>query len=246
MNSPWYLWPLVLTPVVAMTITTAVTVFKRRSAAALGFAGLWLAWTAVATWLAADDAFRQSPGTTNLAAPLAVAGGVALLVLLSRIPAVAAQMAGPADKLVVPHAYRVTGAVFLIAMVLGLLPPVFALPAGLGDMAVGIGAMVIAGSRRRDRMPSQKTLIWFNILGMLDLVVAVAIGALAGLGPAQLIHSSPSTQAVTLLPLVLIPTVAVPLLAALHVVSLIRLRQRHTEPNTVPIGHQPHRRLQGM
>jgi len=89
-------------------------------------------------------------------------------------------------------------------------------------------------------------LVWFNVLGIFDLVVAVGIGGLAGLGPGQLIHSSPSTLAVTLLPLVLIPAVGVPLAVALHVVSLLRLRERRTEPDTVPIGHKPLGQLQGM
>ncbi|HZM82585.1 MAG TPA: hypothetical protein VFC19_43265 [Candidatus Limnocylindrales bacterium] len=245
MTLPWYLWPLVLIPVVAITLTTTATVFKRKSVAGLGFAVLWLAWTAVAVWLGANDVFRQSPGATNLTVPAAVVGGTVLLVLLSRIPAVAAQMAGPTVKLVVPQAYRITGGVFLIAMALGQLPPVFALPAGLGDIAVGAGALAIVFSGHQ---PSRKTLVWFNILGILDLVVAVGIGALAGLGPAQLIHTSPSTLAVTTLPLALIPTVAVPLVAALHVVSLLRLRDTEptTDPTTVPIGHQMRGRLQEM
>jgi hypothetical protein len=230
MTVPWYLWPLLLIPVVAMTITTAVTSFKRRSVAGLGFAALWLAWLATATGLAVNDGFRQDPLVANPAVPAAVFGGAALLVLLSRIPAVAAQLAEPAAKFVVPHAYRLAGVVFLIALAVGLLPPVFALPAGLGDMAVGAAALVL--SRRR---PGRKALVWFNILGLLDLVVAVGIGALAGLGPGQLIHTSPSTEAVTLAPLVLIPAVAVPLLAALHVVSLTRLRERSSAAKTVQI-----------
>jgi hypothetical protein len=53
------------------------------------------------------------------------------------------------------------------------------------------------------------------------LAVAVTIALLATLGP---VHVTPSTEALTLLPLILVPTVAVPLAVALHVVSLRRLR----------------------
>jgi hypothetical protein len=67
--------------------------------------------------------------------------------------------------------------------------------------------------------------VWFNVLGLLDLVVAVSIGFLAGLGPAQLLPVSPSTVEVTLLPLALIPSTAVPLALALHIRSLLRLRR---------------------
>jgi hypothetical protein len=62
--------------------------------------------------------------------------------------------------------------------------------------------------------------LWFNILGLVDLVVAVGVGYLAGLGPVRILDVTPSTQAITLLPLALIPLTAVPLAAALHVVSL--------------------------
>jgi hypothetical protein len=66
-------------------------------------------------------------------------------------------------------------------------------------------------------------------------VVAVSIGGLAGLGPAHVIDSTPSTIEVTLLPLALIPTTAVPLAVALHIVSLRRLRRpvAVAEPVTV-------------
>jgi hypothetical protein len=59
----------------------------------------------------------------------------------------------------------------------------------------------------------------FNVLGILDLVVAGIMGFLL-LG---LIEVTPSTEALTLLPLALIPTAAVPLTVALHIVSLRRL-----------------------
>jgi hypothetical protein len=68
----------------------------------------------------------------------------------------------------------------------------------------------------------------FHLLGLLDLVVAVGIGFLAGLGPHPLIDVTPSTEAVTRLPLVLIPVALVPLAAALHIQALRRLRNAAT------------------
>lgn len=232
MDIPWYLWPLVVIPVVAITLTTAVTAFQKRSVAGIGFAGLWLAWLGLSTWL-------NGPRV-----PVAVFGGVALLVLLSRVPAVSARLADPV-KLVVPQTFRVAGGVFLLAMALGLLPPVFAVPAGLGDIGIGIAALFIV--RSAARRTSRKALVWFNLLGIVDLVVAVGIGALAGPGPVQLMHPSPSTAAVTQLPLLLIPAAAVPLAAALHLVSLTRLRERHSQPRpTVLIGPEPDGQLHAL
>jgi hypothetical protein len=61
----------------------------------------------------------------------------------------------------------------------------------------------------------------FNVLGILDLAVAVSIAFL--LGPFGPFEVTPSTAPLRLLPLALIPTTAVPLAIALHIVSLRRL-----------------------
>jgi hypothetical protein len=66
--------------------------------------------------------------------------------------------------------------------------------------------------------------VWFNLFGLLDLVVALTIGFLAGLGPWRPLDITPSTEPLSLLPLALVPTVAVPLSIALHLVSLRQLR----------------------
>jgi hypothetical protein len=57
-------------------------------------------------------------------------------------------------------------------------------------------------------------------LGILDLVVAVSIAFLLF----EFVEVTPSTAPLRLLPLALIPTVAVPLAVALHIVSLRQLR----------------------
>jgi hypothetical protein len=66
--------------------------------------------------------------------------------------------------------------------------------------------------------------VWFNVLGIADLAVAVGIGFLAGPGPTNLLHVTPTTEALTMLPLALIPATAVPLAVALHLVCLQHLR----------------------
>jgi hypothetical protein len=117
----------------------------------------------------------------------------------------------------------IEGVVFLILMLQGHLPAVFALPAGLGDIAIGLSAPFVA--RRLARNPRARGAIRFNVLGIVDLVVALGIGFFAGLGPVRLFHGAASTLPLSQLPLALIPTVAVPTAIALHIVSLVRLRQ---------------------
>lgn len=57
-----------------------------------------------------------------------------------------------------------------------------------------------------------------QVLGIVDLVVAFTTSTLFGL-----VHINPSNDAPALLPLALVPTTAVPLTAALHILSLRRL-----------------------
>lgn len=47
--------------------------------------------------------------------------------------------------------FRVEGAAFLVVMALGKLPAGFALPAGLGDIAIGLGGIHLARNLRQSR-----------------------------------------------------------------------------------------------
>jgi hypothetical protein len=230
---PFYLWALVLIGVIGIPATAAVGLFGSAVAAggnrrvagtvAAGFAVLWAAWIILSAVLADGGAYRQSTSETRPWIGVAAGGALVAALLGTAIPAVGKALDAPGAlaRLTVPHAFRVVGVAFIVVMALGKLPAVFALPAGLGDIAVGIAAPFIA---RRLAGGDRSGAIWFNILGLLDLIVAVSIGFLAGLGPSRLLDISPSTADVALLPLVLIPTTAVPLALALHVASLIRLR----------------------
>lgn len=122
--------------------------------------------------------------------------------------------------------YRVFGVIFLLLYFAGMLPGAFALPAGIGDIAVGLAAAVVAylyatGYRRA----CLAVLIW-NVLGIADLVLAVAAGFLSSPGPFHVLARDHPNTMITAFPLVLIPTFAVPLSILLHLASLRVLRQR--------------------
>jgi hypothetical protein len=122
---------------------------------------------------------------------------------------------------VLPHTLRILGVVFLILMIQGHLPAVFALPAGLGDIAIGVAAPLLA--RRLARGSTHRAaVVRFHLLGILDLVVAAGIATLVTFG---LLDVTPSTEALRLLPLALVPTAAVPLAVVLHLVCLRQLRR---------------------
>ena len=160
--------------------------------------------------------------------PVAAAGFLGLLLALRRIPVVARALAAPGtvSRLELPHSFRVAeGAAFLLIMTLGHLPALFALPAGLGDIAAGIAAPLVA--RRLAQGTGRRAALWFTAFGMTDLVNALTLGALTGFA---LINVTPSGAPISELPLALIPTAAVPLLLALHITSVSALARAPRTP----------------
>ncbi|MES2392728.1 MAG: hypothetical protein V4555_13870, partial [Acidobacteriota bacterium] len=124
------------------------------------------------------------------------------------------------------QAWRVGGFVFLVLARYAILPPEFALSAGWGDITIGATATLVA---LRLSTPQHKTsfVIW-QILGITDLIVAVSLGATTNLFHP---HSIPTTP-MSVLPLSLIPTFAVPLLLVVHIICIaqaLRWKQPSTE-----------------
>ena len=226
---PAYVWALVLTGVIGIPATTSVMLYRSTLAAGLGrrtattvtvvaAAGLG-GWILASGLLARAGIYHQEPGHFRPWIGLAFAGYLTALLAASRIPTVARILAAPGSlaRLTLPHTLRVVGVLFLLVMALGHLP----LPAGLGDIAVGLAAPSIA--RRLTTDGDHTGALRFHLLGILDLVVAITIGYLAGLGPYRPLDITPSTEPLSLLPLALVATVAVPTALALHVVALTRL-----------------------
>jgi hypothetical protein len=123
------------------------------------------------------------------------------------------------------QAWRFAGFAFLALYAHRVLPGLFAWPAGLGDMAIGITApwVILALIRRPEFAASRPFVIW-NLLGILDLVVAVGTGAL-GSGLAVGITGDVTTAPMAQLPLVLVPGYLVSLFIMLHLVALFQARR---------------------
>lgn len=118
---------------------------------------------------------------------------------------------------------RVVGAGFLFLWAFGHLPPLFALPAGWGDVLVGVLAPFVAVRLARDPGFLTSTSCWrFHALGTVDFVGAIGTGILArGTFPAL---SGPATTGVLgELPLVMIPGFAVPLWICLHLAAFAQI-----------------------
>jgi hypothetical protein len=122
--------------------------------------------------------------------------------------------------------FRVEGAIFLILLAAGRLPGVFAWPAGVGDILVGLLAPIVGAAymRRPDDMAGR--LRAWNLLGLLDLIVAVTTGFLSSPSPLQLFAFDRPNVLISAFPLVMIPVFLVPFAVLLHLASLAKLRQR--------------------
>lgn len=136
--------------------------------------------------------------------------------------------------LTIVQTWRVGGITFVVLEAFHLLPAVFALPAGLGDFAIGVTAPLVAFYLAQGRR--KNSFILWNILGVIDLVNAVTLGVLAS--PALgILRPEVSTDAMTVLPLSLIPTFTVPLLLILHIISITQaLRWQTRTANSL---HEP-------
>jgi hypothetical protein len=118
--------------------------------------------------------------------------------------------------LIAVQTWRVVGIAFLWGMTLGIVEPAFAIPAGVGDVLIGVTAIPFAIFLWKGYSWSKYAVVVWSVLGIADLVNAITLGAI--------INPVFSTSIFSTFPWILFPTVAVPLGVALHGVILYRLR----------------------
>ncbi len=176
--------------------------------------GVWLA-AAVAAGAAGKVAALQPPQPQVLLAALTIATLVAGRFWGSfRLWAWSIDLRVP----VALHLTRVVGFYFMYLAGHGGLPETFAVPAGVGDVAVAVWAAVLlisgppATARRRVAY-----YVW-NAFGLADILLVVASAASHALADPASMH------ALLMLPLSLLPTFLVPLIIASHVLIFARLR----------------------
>jgi hypothetical protein len=119
--------------------------------------------------------------------------------------------------LVAVQTYRIGGIAFLWGMTQGILDPAFAIPAGVGDILIGLTAIPFAIFLWRGYSWSKYALVVWSVLGIADLVNAITLG--------QITNPDFSTSTMATFPWILVPTVGVPLALALHGITLYRLRK---------------------
>jgi len=115
--------------------------------------------------------------------------------------------------------YRVLGVSMAIQALKGALPAVFGLPAGFGDLFIGLTALLAAAAFASGTTSGKIVFVLWNVLGLLDLLIAVSTAALA----ASLLAGPVTMAPMRLYPLSLVPAFGVPLAFILHFTGLAQL-----------------------
>lgn len=174
---------------------------------------IWLAGATAVGLTGVLGTFRFGPQLFALALT------VAAVYVSTRVAGVRQSVdAVPLRALIGIHAARFIGIAFLILAARGVLSPLFAERAGWGDITTAAIAVVLVLVGLVTTVPRRVLLAW-NVLGMLDLIVAVGTAVFVVVR-----GDVPGMEPLLTLPFILVPIFAVPLLFATHVALFRRLR----------------------
>lgn len=185
------------------------------------------AWLALVIVLAGRGGFVATPGAPPLALLIGLVGplGIFLIAYQTIRPLRDFVLSADLRLIVGMQAWRWAGFGFLTLYTYHVLPGIFAWPAGVGDMLVGITAVsVLASLLRNPKFAASKRFVLWNLLGILDLAVAVSIGAVVPLFAPNL-YQSANMGSMSMLPLILIPAFLVPTFLMLHLTALFQSRR---------------------
>jgi hypothetical protein len=184
-------------------------------------------WLGLIFLLGAQGAFAQPPDSPPL--PIFFGFAIPLAVFFAAYfgwSAFRAFVLGADLRLVAAiQAWRWAGLGFLSLYAHGVLPGLFAFPAGLGDMAIGVSApWIVLGLIRHPSFATSRRYVMWNIMGIIDLVVAVSMGTICS-GFLHGLTGNVTTSPMSQLPEVLIPAYFVPLFIMLHFTALSQARR---------------------
>jgi hypothetical protein len=202
----------------------------------IGMALAIAAWFGISSGMAAAGDFSSANGAfalpllgLSLLVPLAI--GVAVVLFVAPIRQLVSQPAVQTTVIAVHSLRVVEGSGFLLMAALGVLPAIFAIPAGAGDVIAGLAAFSAIRWLRAGRWGS---VVAWNLFGVLDLLNAAVLGVITSPGQLNLLHSTPTTAWLLVEPLVVIPTFVVPFYLLLHFISLRYLASARSQAQTAP------------
>ena len=184
-------------------------------------AGLLAAWLVFALSSSALHLYEAAPNTPPIALGLAVVMPVVLFLLwFASSPGFRQFILSLSPRAVtLVQSVRVAGIVFLALGTYKILPAYFALSAGWGDIIIGatapFAALMLANPAHR------RGFIFWQLVGIADLVNALALGTLSGVIDPHGISTAP----MAVLPMSYITTFAVPVFLILHIICIAQARR---------------------
>jgi hypothetical protein len=197
---------------------------KGYSKLTAGLITVWFAFSIIASGL---NVFDTSPNLPPLRLLLAVLIPIVLFAAwYMRSAAFRAYVLSLDPRtLTAVQSWRIAGFVFLVLYSYRMLPGMFALPAGWGDIFIGATALLVAAKWATPTY--RKSFIFWQWLGVADLMTAMVAGA-AGrfIRPEDFTGASGfATSSMTALPLSLIPVFAVPFFLIVHIICIAQARR---------------------
>ena len=129
--------------------------------------------------------------------------------------------------------WRVLGFGFLTLYAHDVLPGLFAWPAGLGDVAIGLTApLAVWALIQRPNYAKSGRFIAFNLLGILDFVVAAGTATLASGAYLEFHTGLPTSAPMEVWPLNIFPGFIVPLFMFAHLTVLFQVNALRQQTST--------------
>jgi hypothetical protein len=184
------------------------------------------AWAAGVAALSLNGTFIPVGSAPPPAIPVAILLPPALFLLAYRMmPSVRAWVSAlDLGAVTALQGWRIMGGVFLFLWYYGDLPALFAWPAGLGDVLVGLAAPWVTAAVINKSAGWRRKSMTLIAAGLVDFVVAVASGVLTVTGAPLAVAGGPGSELVNAFPLVMVPAFFVPMFIIFHLIAWIKLR----------------------
>ena len=198
---------------------------SKRKKISISVLGALIAWLAAANLLGSAEIFRVH----SYLVPI-VAFGIPYLGMkfISRSQIFSKVIDSlPNHWIIGIQIYRLLGIIFIFLYLAGSMPAEFAIPAGVGDMIVGLSAPVVAYFILKKFQFAKKIAVLWNYVGIADLIIAMIMGPLTAPTLVQMLSFDAPNELIISYPLVTIPTFAVPFAFLLHLISLRILKSKN-------------------
>ena len=188
---------------------------------------LGVIWLLAIVMAGAAGILEAGPGRPPLALLAAIVVPPALFLLAYRVSTEFRRFVLSLDLrlLTAVQAWRVLGGMFLVLYAFNLRPALFAFPAGLGDVAVGVAAVFVLRAMLHGHPNWRRRVRLLNLGGLLDFVGAITTGVLTSTSSLGVFAPVTPMPSMGMMPLSLVPSFLVPLWTIIHFASLLQLRQ---------------------